>query len=146
MFQIWRLAISAVVILPLAAALSAQQYPFKVIVRSDHSGNAIRRQELGDIFLGKRAQWGDGRTLLAVDQSIHSQVRAAFVWEVLGQSAAAVENYWRKQLMTGGRRPPPVKDTDAKVIAFVASKPGTIGYVLAETELPEGVMVLRMVQ
>ena len=146
MFQIQRLAISAVVILPLAAALSAQQYPFKIIVPSDHPGNAIRRQELGDIFLGRRRQWGDGRPLLAVDQSIRSKVREAFVWEVLGQSAEAVENYWRKQLMTGGRRPPPVKDTNAKVIAFVAENPGAVGYVLADTELPESVMVLRMVQ
>jgi len=146
MFQIWRLSVTAVVVLPLAAALTAQQYPFKVIVPSDHPGNAIRRQELGDIFLGKRRQWGDGRAVLAVDQSIHSKVREAFVWEVLGQSAEAVESYWRKQLMSGGHRPPPVKESDAKVIAYVAENPGAVGYVLADTELPEGVMVLRIVE
>jgi ABC-type phosphate transport system substrate-binding protein len=145
MFKIWRLSVAAVAILSLVATASAQ-YPFKVIVRSDHPANAIRRRELGDVFLGKRAKWGDGQRILPVDQSIHSKVRGAFVWEVLGQSAEAVEQYWRRQLMSGGYRPPPVKDTDAKVIAYVSAQPGTIGYVLADTELPEGVMVLRILE
>ena len=145
MCKSWRLGIAAAVSLSLTTALWAQQYPFQIIVRSDHPGKAIRRKQLADVFLGKQARWGDGQPILAVDQSIRSKLREAFTWEIFGQRALAVESYWRQQLVTGGRRPPPVKDSDAKVIAYVASEPGTIGYVAAGTELPDSVRILRIV-
>jgi ABC-type phosphate transport system substrate-binding protein len=146
MFQIWRLAISAVVILPLAAALSAQQYPFKVIVRSDHPGTELRQRNLADIFLGKTTRWGDGSRITPVDQSSTSAVRAAFSREALRQPLSAVTSYWKRQLLGGRMRPPRVKDSDEAVIEHVASKSGAIGYVSADAQVPESVKVLTIVQ
>ena len=145
MFQIRRLAVSAVVILPLAAALSAQQYPFKVIVRSDHPGTELRQRNLADIFLGKTTRWGDGERITPVDQSSTSAVRAAFSKEALGQSLSAVTSYWRRQLLGGRMRPPRVKDSDEAVIEYVASRPGAIGYVSADTEIPESLKVVTII-
>ena len=58
---------------------------------------------------------------------------------------AGTVTYWNRRLVEGKGRPPKVKASDSEVIAFVASKPGGIGYVSATIELPPGVRVLEVI-
>ena len=48
---------------------------------------------------------------------------------------SAVANYWQRQIFSGRGTPPPIKESDAEVIAFVAANPGAIGYVSADAEV-----------
>jgi len=48
--------------------------------------------------------------------------------------------------MATGVTPPPVKQTDQDVLAFVAATPGAIGYVSTSIPLPEGVREIAIVQ
>jgi hypothetical protein len=48
--------------------------------------------------------------------------------------------------MSTGMMPPMVKSSDGEIISFVASTRGSIGYVSAETPLPDSVKVLAIVE
>ena len=53
--------------------------------------------------------------------------RAVLAIEGMGQ-ISAVQNFWLQQVYSGRNTPPPVKATDAEVLAYVAATPGAIGY------------------
>jgi len=125
------------------AANAATDLPFKVIVNAGVQGKRIQKETLKAIFLRKTVRWGDGTPSQPVDQGLTSPVRLEFIKSVLGYSAVAVQQYWVSQI-TKGNLPPPVKKSEEEVIAFVASQPGAIGYVSAETPTPETVRVLEI--
>ena len=137
---------AALVCCALAFSAVAQEARFKVIVRSDHPGTALRKETLTGIFLGQAKRWGSGGVIRPVDQSTRSLIRRAFSQEILGRSVDGVKSYWRRQILLGALRPPPVKETDTEVIEFVASKSGAIGYVDADATLPESVKVLTILE
>lgn len=127
----------------MAAASAATDLPFKVIVNASVQGKRIPRETLKDIFLRKTIRWGDGTSSQPVDLGLTSPVRLEFIKSVLGYSALAVQQYWVSQI-TKGSLPPPVKKSEEEVIAFVASKPGAIGYVSAATPTPDTIKVLEI--
>ena len=71
-----------------------------------------------------------------------SEVRKEFTNAVLGQSLMGVKNHWQQQIFAGRAAPPPVKETEAEVVAFVAATPGAIGYVSTSASLSSGVKVI----
>jgi ABC-type phosphate transport system substrate-binding protein len=117
---------------------------FKIIVHPSVPGKTIKKQILADVFLGRAIKWGDGTPIKAVDLSLTSPVRVAFADVVLGFTAFQLNQYWRQEV-TKGRMPPPVKQSDGDVIAFVASTPGAIGYVADSATLPETVKVAEII-
>ncbi|HXB56925.1 MAG TPA: hypothetical protein VN461_19335 [Vicinamibacteria bacterium] len=129
--------------LALAARLEAQPSDphgaFRVIVNAKASGRSIARDVLAQIYLGKVQRWSDGVPIVAVDLSGTSPVRRAFCEQLLGMSVEAVRVYWLQTVSSTGKRPPLTKPSNEDVIAFVASKPGGVGYVSSATPLPETV-------
>ena len=117
---------------------AAAEGAFRVIVHPQVKGSQIPRATLSSIFLKQAAKWGDGSPVQPVDQSMRSRVRQSFAADVLGQPMVEVQIFWSRRVATGVT-PPPVKQTDEDVIAFVAATPGAIGYVSTSTLLPESV-------
>jgi ABC-type phosphate transport system substrate-binding protein len=111
---------------------------YKVVVASTNPVASIDRGDLAKIFLKSVTRWKDGREIVPVDQSGRSAVRTEFTRDVLekvGMSRlSAVESYWQQQIYSGRGVPPPVKASDAEVLAFVAANPGAIGYVSAAAD------------
>lgn len=136
------LALGAVAVAP--AATRAEGYA--VVVNAAHSGGALSKGDLADVFLRRATRWSTGEPIQVVDQSLRSEVRVEFTHDVLALSSLAVLTYWQRQLTRGGERPPPVKSSDDEVLAFVAKTPGAIGYVLPGTPSPEGVKRLQVVE
>jgi hypothetical protein len=62
----------------------------------------------------------------------------SFSADVLRQPLVEVQMYWQRQIASG-HVPPPVKTSDEEIVSYVASTPGAIGYVSAETPLPDSV-------
>jgi ABC-type phosphate transport system substrate-binding protein len=120
---------------------------FVVIVHPSVAGSNIKRADLAAVFLKKAVRWGSGGGMaVPVDQSGTSPVRIAFSEGVLRQPVAQVVQYWQKQMFSAARLiPPPVKATDAEVIAFVAKTAGAVGYVSAGAALPPEVKALGVV-
>jgi ABC-type phosphate transport system substrate-binding protein len=117
----------------ISSAPAANDTSFVVIVASANPASSIRRQTLASFFLKKTSRWNDGGVVMPVDQSASSPVRNAFTRDVLSvegmDKISAVQEFWLQQLYSGRNAPPPVKSTDAEVVAFVASNPGAIAYV-----------------
>jgi ABC-type phosphate transport system substrate-binding protein len=121
----------------------AASTPFRIIVHHEVKGAKISRSILSSIFLRQSPRWGDGSAIVPVDQSVRSDVRRTFSGDVLLQGIAEVQLYWQRK-MSAGVVPPPVKTSDEEVVAFVASTPGSIGYVSASAPLPETVKTIEL--
>lgn len=117
--------------------------PVHVVVHPQVKGAQIPRATLAAIFLKQAPRWGDGLPVVPVDQSVKSSVRSAFSTRLLNQPLMDVQIYWQRK-MSAGITPPPVKASDADVIAFVASTPGAIGYVAASTPIPDSVKLIEI--
>jgi len=144
-----RPALRLLTALALASApmLGAQEVPFKIVVQESLPGTSMKRSMAADIYLKKITRWGDGVAINPVDQSTASAVRISFSQRVLGKPVAGVQIYWMRQMSSpGGATPPPVKASDAEVIAFVESKRGAIGYVSEAAALPETLKVLELTE
>ena len=129
------LALAALALVP---APEAAAPGYKVVVASANPVTAIDRGELAKVFLRNVTRWKDGREIAPVDQSGRSEVRTEFTKDVLEKAGmsriSAVESYWQQQIYSGRGVPPPVKASDAEVVAFVVANPGAIGYVSAAAD------------
>jgi len=142
---VWAAVVGCVLGAAGARSATGQELPFKVIVHPELTVASTHRGALSDIFLRKALRWGDGTSAQPVDQSTQSAVREAFSQHVHGQPLAAVMKFWMRQISDGRGVPPPVKGSDAEVIAYVASKRGSVGYVAARAPIPGTVRVLQVV-
>ncbi|MGE0452569.1 MAG: hypothetical protein AB7O37_04765 [Vicinamibacteria bacterium] len=139
-------ALALVALLGGLAPAALAQEAFAVIAHADVPGGQIQKETLLAVFLKQMTRWSDGTTIKPVDQSARAPLRASFSQQALGQSVVSVTNYWAQKIMSGKGPPPPVKTSDAEVIAYVKANAGGIGYV-AVGSLPEdsGVKVLKIV-
>jgi ABC-type phosphate transport system substrate-binding protein len=135
--------LTAVVLAVGAAQVVSADAPFRVIVHPQVKGSQIPRAALTLIFLKQAPKWGDGSSVLPVDQSLRSSVRKSFSGDVLQQGIVEVQVYWQRKMATGVT-PPPVKTSDEEIVSFVASTPGAIGYVSATTPLPDSVKTVEI--
>lgn len=117
---------------------------YRVIVHPGVKGTQIPRAALSSLFLKQASKWGDGTAAQPVDQSLRSSVRMSFSADVLRQPLVEVQMYWQRQIASG-HVPPPVKTSDEEIVSYVASTPGAIGYVSAETPLPDSVRQVAVV-
>lgn len=130
----------------LLAGSAAGAAEVKLIGHPSIGGTQIKREVLSAVFLRQTSRWGNGVQIMPVDQSSQSPVRAAFSTSVLAQPVAAVQNYWARQISLGRLTPPPVKPSDAEVLAYVKATPGAIGYVDAATPTEDGVKELLIIE
>ena len=139
-------------VLVLLAVLGAGLVPsggaetsYRVIVHPTVKGSQIPRATLSSIFLKQAPRWGDGSPVLPVDQSMRSSIRRSFAADVLQRPLMELQIFWSRRMATG-IAPPPVKQTDEEIVAFVAATPGAIGYVSSGQPLPEGVRQIAIVE
>lgn len=100
-----------------------------IVVSADNPTTMLSRQEIENIFLGRSAQYPDGRRAVPVDQSPDSSVRQAFSSHWLERTPAQIRAHWAKIIFTGRGRPPVDVADDAAVKSVIASNPHAIGYI-----------------
>lgn len=128
-----------------SAAATPAAAAFVLIANAGNPATTISKADATRIFLKKTRAWpGGGLAADPVDQRDASPVRREFLAAVIGKDAPAMTAYWQSQLFVGRTTPPPVKGSDADVIAFVAAAKGGIGYVSATAALPGTVKPIRL--
>ena len=127
-----------------APAASTADQNFIVVVHPDVQGTQIPRSILSSLFLKDVVRWGDGVMVRPVDQSLSSTLREEFTRQVLTVPVDAVPRFWQQKIMKG-ISPPPVKESDEDVIAYVATTRGAIGYVSIEAAVPTEVKPLTVI-
>jgi len=112
----------------------------QIIVNAGNPVRSVTREEAKRAFLKQMSRWDSELRVEPVDQSLVSPVRLAFTRDVLRMERLSdVRAHWQKLIFTGRGTAPPVVNTDAEVIAFVADRPGAVGYVSRSASLPAAV-------
>lgn len=112
----------------LAGAATGAPPAFRVIVNPANPVSSLSRAELSDLFLKKVTGWSGGGRALPVDQE-EGDTRESFTREIHQRSPSAVRAFWQQRIFSGSDVPPPEREGDAEVLAFVRMHAGAIGYV-----------------
>ncbi len=116
---------------------------FLVIAHPQVEQTTLERRVVADMFLKKQTRWDDGSSIQPVDLQSGSTVREKFSQEVLRRSVAAVRSYWQQRIFSGRGVPPPEVRSDEEARRFVATHPGSIGYVSYNAEV-KGVKIIKV--
>ena len=127
-----------------AAPVAAPAQEFTIIVNSANPVTTMSQEDLAKIFLKKTATWQSGEPVAPVELPVSTKTREAFARAILGKSLPQVKSYWQQQIFSGRDVPPPEKQTDADVVAFVRANANAIGYVAKGKELGKGVKTLEV--
>lgn len=100
-----------------------------VVVSAQNANHALDKNDVEQIFLGKKSSFPDGSKAIPIDQNEGSAARADFNKEVLGKTDSQLKAYWSRLIFTGKGTPPKESGGDADVKALVAQNPNLVGYV-----------------
>jgi ABC-type phosphate transport system substrate-binding protein len=129
----------------LLGGAAAADEPCKIVVNPANPGLQIQRAALVAIYMGQMTRWSDGRAVSPVDQSTRAPVRAAFSEKVLKKSLMSIQAFWLRKIASEHATPPPVKSSDAEVVAYVRANAGGIGYVADDFAVDQTVKVIKVV-
>jgi ABC-type phosphate transport system substrate-binding protein len=104
-----------------------------VIVNQSVSETTLSKQDVGNIYLGKKSSWSDGSKIKFV--VLTGDTHASFLKSYVGKSESQFNTFWKKQVFTGKGSPPKELDSDQAMVEFVAQTAGAIGYVSAGTDV-----------
>ncbi len=129
----------------LLAAQSALADDLVVVVSANSPLQALTKNQVRNIFLGKTTMLPDGETVIPVDQPESSPLRETFYRQVTGRSAAEAKAYWAQLSFTGRGESPREALNSNDVKKILASTPGAIGYI-EKSVLDASVKVLLIVE
>ncbi len=116
-----------------------------VVTSAQSSLNALDRNQVRDLFLGKISSLPDGRTALLVDQPESSSLRNEFYLKVTNRSATEAAALWAKLYFTGRGMPPHEGQSSEDIKQFLSAHPGSVGYI-DESALDGSVKVIYVVK
>jgi ABC-type phosphate transport system substrate-binding protein len=117
---------------------------FTVIVNAANPVASMPREAIAKLFLKKTIAWQSGQAVAPVELPAAAKAREAFARTVLNKSIPQVKSYWQQQIFSGRDVPPPEKQSENDVVAFVRSNPGAIGYVSKGVDIGRGVKALSV--
>ena len=139
-------AVSALVAFAtLSPERAGAQTSFVVVVNVTNPASSIGRSQLAALFTKKEQSWSDGSPAFPVDLPADDPTREAFTAAIHGKSANAIRAYWQQQIFSGRQVPPPERDSDEQVLAYVRTTVGAVGYVRPTARLGPNVKVLGLV-
>lgn len=104
---------------------------YVVIANKSVASASISRADMQAIFLGDKTKWDDGKPVgFAVMEDGDSH--KAFMQDVMSKTPAQFDNYWKRLVFTGKASAPKTFSDAGKLMEFVATNPGTVGYVPAD--------------
>jgi len=125
----------------IAPQASAQEV--KIVAHPDISRSTLSRDEIRQIFLGRKTQWDDGNQRVHFVVLKEGDTHETFVRQFVGKTPSQFSNYWKKMIFTGKGRAPQSFATPEDVVALVAETAGAVGYVPPETDTP-GVKIISI--
>jgi ABC-type phosphate transport system substrate-binding protein len=120
-----------------------------IIVNKSNKTNSLSRDEVKNIFLGKRSVWTFGGNILTCDlvegdAGEGDSARAVFAENFLHKDLHVLKSYWIKMIFSGRSRPPVTKKSAAEVKKFVSIHKDAIGYIYRQ-DLDDSVRELPVV-
>ena len=113
-----------------------------VIANADHTGVALSKKEVADIYSGRMSKWPDGAKTVPVYIK-SGKVHESFLAEYVGKNDAQFIATWKKLVFTGKASMPDGVGSESDVIAKVKETPGAIGYIAPGTPT-DGVVIITV--
>jgi len=132
----------AVLLLNFAMPNAFAQDHIWVITQKLDNDIALSKQEVRQIYLGINIDLSDNVTSSAITLSRKNRVRSQFNAQVIGLTESRLQSYWAHMRFSGRNKPPKEYDSIPSLLEHIKSNKGSIGYVPAQTELPENVVVI----
>lgn len=99
-----------------------------LICNKDVPDAALSRDDVQQIFLGRKTRWSDGgKITFGVLKG--GDVHEAFLRTFLSKTDSQFAMFWKKMVFTGKGRLPASFDTPEDLRDYVAATPGAVGYV-----------------
>ena len=134
------LVIGLVLALSASATAAADVVP---VVSVKSSIQALSRNELTDIFLGKKMRFPNGQQAIPLDQEVGSPSRDQFYSSVVGISAVQLKAHWSKIIFTGRGKPPKAVADGVQLRKLIAADAQSIGYIDREL-VDDSVRVVKL--
>ncbi len=100
-----------------------------VIVNPVNTTDALTREQVVDIYMGRRLYFPNGNTANPIDLHSDSPVRAAFYRKLLDRSIAQVSAYWARLQFSGRANPPRMLNSGQAVLKEVRHNREAIAYI-----------------
>jgi hypothetical protein len=115
--------------LTLGLGITAASADVVAVVSSKSPITILSKNQVMDIFFGRRTRFPDGSSAVPIDQSEGSAVRDAFYGKIAGMSPAQVKAFWSRENFTGRGQPPKTVASSLEAKKVLAAAPNTIGYI-----------------
>jgi ABC-type phosphate transport system substrate-binding protein len=102
---------------------------------------SLTDQEVQNIYLGKKTQWDDGKSITVVTTG-NDLLHEAFLKRFIKKTPSQFRIFWKKMEFTGTGTTPNEIATEDAVIEFVKKTEGAMGYVSSEKAAASGCKVL----
>jgi len=102
----------------------------------------LSKQEIRQIYLGINIDFTDDVTSSAITLSRKNRVRSQFNAQVIGLTESRLQSYWAHMRFSGRNKPPKEFDSVPSLIEHIETNKGSIGYVPAQTVLPDNVVII----
>lgn len=89
----------------------------------------LTRDDLREIFFGRRTRWPDGSPLRVFVLPDHDPLHIRFSKEVLGVYPYQLRSVWDRMVYSGTGVPPTVVESLEKMKAIIKETPDAIGYI-----------------
>jgi ABC-type phosphate transport system substrate-binding protein len=111
----------------------ARSQEVAVIVNSSVKATSASIDDIRGVFNGDKSNLGDGSHVSPATLK-GGAVHDAFLKQYVGKSDSAFRAAWRSLVFSGQGAMPKTLDSESAMVEYIASTPGTIGYVSKETE------------
>lgn len=98
-----------------------------IIANPDIQESSLSQKDIEDIFLSKKKSLSGGAVKPIVQQA--DSLHELFLKTYVNKSPAQFKSYYKKLVFSGSGKAPHQVADDSAAVAYVASTPGTIGYV-----------------
>lgn len=105
-----------------------------VIVNESVSDTTLTRQNIKDIFLGNKLHWAD-KSRIHFALLSDGEANREFLNTYINKSPRQYNSYLEKKLFTSPNKAPKSFPTSKKLMEYVSSTPGAIGYVDTKIKL-----------
>jgi ABC-type phosphate transport system substrate-binding protein len=99
-----------------------------VICNKSVPESSINKQDLKNIYMGKKTTWNDNKKIVFVVQD-NATANDQFLSTYINKSAAQYSSYWKEKVFTGQGTPPKSLASDKEMIQYVTQNDGAIGFV-----------------
>lgn len=125
-----------------AAPSAADSEKFALVGNKDVP-DTLDKEDVKQIFLGKRTFWDQDRQITFVIFSKEG-IFNAFLKVYIGKTMDQYKNYWKKQVFTGKGRMPKAFEQSSDLSAYIAETSGAIGFLPEDDVNPEIVKLITI--